>query len=59
MAETAGEFRIVMGRETVQTQSIWKTQKPRKGRNLLRLSSKRSSLPVCEGAVVSVMGWKC
>lgn len=43
---TFGLLRIVTGRETVQTQSIWKTQKPRKGRNLSRLSSKRSSLPV-------------
>ena len=43
---TAGELMSVTGRETTQTQIIWKTQKPRKGKNLSRLSSKRSSLPV-------------
>ena len=43
---TFGEFRIVTGSETVQTQNIWNTQKPRNGKNLSRLSSKRSSLPV-------------
>lgn len=41
-----GEFSTVTGSETVQTQSIWKTQKPKKGKNLSLLSSKRSSLPV-------------
>lgn len=43
---TFGEFRIVTGSETIHTQSIWNTQKPRKGKNLSRLSSKRSSFPV-------------
>ena len=43
---TLGEFKIVTGRDTVQTQIIWNTQKPRKGKNLSRLSSNRSSLPV-------------
>ena len=43
---TFGEFKIVMGSETVQTQNIWNTQKPKNEKNLSRLSSKRSSLPV-------------
>lgn len=41
-----GEFRTVTGNETVQTQTIWKIQKPRNLKKLSRLSSKRSSLPV-------------
>lgn len=43
---TFGEFNTVTGNETVHTQIIWKTQKPRNGKNLSLLSSKRSSLPV-------------
>jgi hypothetical protein len=45
-SETLGELSTVTGRLTVQTQTIWNSQKPRKGRNLSRLSSKRSSFPV-------------
>lgn len=37
---------MVTGKEQVQTQNIWKIQKPRNLKKLLRLSSKRSSLPV-------------
>lgn len=42
----AGELSSVTGRLTVHTHSIWNTQKPRNEKNLSRLSSKRSSLPV-------------
>ena len=37
---------MVTGNETLQTHIIWKTQKPKNGKNLSLLSSKRSSLPV-------------
>jgi hypothetical protein len=43
---TFGEFNTVTGNDTVQTQIIWNTQNPRNGKNLSRLSSNRSSLPV-------------
>lgn len=43
---TFGEFNMVTGRETSQTQNIWKIQKPRKEKNLSLLSSNRESLPV-------------
>ena len=43
---TFGLFKMVTGSETVQTHSIWNTQNPRNEKNLSRLSSKRSSLPV-------------
>ena len=43
---TFGEFNTVTGKDTIHTQSIWNTQKPRNGKNLSRLSSNRSSLPV-------------
>ncbi len=43
---TFGLFKIVTGKLTIQTHSICATQNPRNGKNLSRLSSKRSSLPV-------------
>jgi hypothetical protein len=43
---TVGELRTVTGNETVQTHSIWKIQREKKGKNLSRLSLKRVSVPV-------------
>ena len=44
--ETFGLFKIVTGRLTVHTQTIWNTQNPKNLKKWSRLSSNRSSFPV-------------